>query len=61
MPVFTGLPVIAGFNTKAIMRMMQSAPTIYIVSFLSIAEQYVIDFYQINIRPVFQNLFKERD
>ena len=52
MPVFTGLPVNAGFNTKAIMRMMASPPTIYIISFLSIAEQYVIDFYQINIRSV---------
>ncbi len=56
MPVFIGWPVMTGFITRAMMRMMASPPTIYIISFLSIAEQYVIDFYQINIRSVIKNI-----
>jgi hypothetical protein len=37
MPVLTGCPVIAGFTTSAMTRMITTAATPYMMSFLSIA------------------------
>ena len=37
-PVFTDLPVIVGFMTKAMMRIKQNAITMYMISFLSMVE-----------------------